>query len=91
MLIRYRAPGGTEQHKVRLNQQLLPDPVHGFRTWEKLVDFPGSSEWRELDLGLVQLKEGDNYLTVYSGAHGTSSLQVDCIKLESRPEPAATP
>ncbi len=83
LTIRYRAPGGLEQHKVRLNAKLLPDPVHGFRTWEKLIDFPGCAEWRELDLGLVQLKEGYNSVMLYSGAKGVSTLQVDCFKLES--------
>ena len=86
--VRYRAPGGLEQHKVRLNHQLLPDPVHGFRTWEKLIDFPACTDWRELDLGLVQLREGDNTVMLYSGAHGASSLQVDCFKLESTEEQA---
>jgi hypothetical protein len=83
--IRYRAQGGLEQHKVRLNQALLADPVHGYRTWEKLIDFPGAQEWAELDLGTIQLKEGDNTLMLYSGAHGTSSLAVDCFILALTP------
>lgn len=78
--IRYLAPAGTEMHKVMVNTSLLLDPVHGERTWEKFIDFPAASDWSELDLGLVQLKEGDNTIMVYSG--GGSGLAIDCLKLE---------
>jgi hypothetical protein len=81
--IRYMAPLGTEMHKVMVNTALLPDPVHGFRTWEKLIDFPAATDWSELDLGLIDLKEGDNTIMVYSG--GGAGLAVDCLKLEQVP------
>ena len=77
--IRYRAPDGDEQHKVLLNYTLLPDPVHGFTTWEKFIVFPRAADWTEMDLGTVNLKEGDNYLQFYSGGHG--HIAVDYFKL----------
>jgi hypothetical protein len=81
--IRYVAPLVAEVHKVMVNTALLPDPVHGFRTWEKLIDFPATADWAELDLGEVQLKEGDNTLMLSSV--GASNLAVDCFKLEPVP------
>jgi hypothetical protein len=78
--IRYRATEGTEQHKVLVNYALLPDPVHGFRTWEKLIDFPRAADWTEIDLGPVNLKEGDNYIQFFSGGHGR--IAVDYFKLD---------
>ena len=81
--VRYRSPLGTEEHKVRVNHELLPDPVHGYQTWEKFIDFPQTHEWTELDLGPVSLKEGDNVLQVYAGQG--RGLQVDCLILEQLP------
>ena len=81
--VRYRSPLATEPHKVRVNHELLPDPVHGHRTWEKFVDFPQAKEWTEIDLGPVRLREGDNVLQVYAGPGG--ALQVDCFILEPLP------
>jgi hypothetical protein len=78
--IRYRAPEGMEQHKVLVNYALLADPVHGFRTWEKLTDFPRAADWTEIDLGTMNLKEGNNYLQFYSGGHGR--IAVDYFRLE---------
>ena len=77
--IRYRAPDGDEQHKVLVNYELLIDPVHGYTTWEKFIVFPRAPDWTEMDLGPVNLKEGDNYLQFYSGGHG--HIAVDYFKL----------
>lgn len=65
--IRYRAEE-DEKHKVILNHAfLLPDPISGYTSWEKLIKFPKTGDWSEIDLGTLELKEGDNTLQFYSG------------------------
>jgi hypothetical protein len=59
---------------------MLPDPVHGFRTREKLTDLPRAIDWTETDLGPVNRKEGDNHIQFCSGGHGR--IAADYFRLE---------
>lgn len=79
--IRYRAATGPQKEKVIINKSfLLPDPKSGYTTWEKYIDFPESKEWAEIDLGIVHLREGDNWIDLYSG--GGAEFQLDRFTLE---------
>lgn len=79
--IRYLAPNGDEKHKVMINNStLLIDPVHGETSWEKFIVFPKAGQWTDLDLGLINLKEGDNYVKFISGSRG--AIAVDCFVVE---------
>jgi hypothetical protein len=72
---------GAEKHKVMINNStLLIDPVHGETSWEKFIVFPKAEQWTDLDLGLINLKEGDNYIKFISGGHG--AIAVDCFIVE---------
>lgn len=86
--IRYRLPGHDESHKVRVNATQVPDPVGGYTSWEKRIVFPRSESWTEMDLGPVELKEGDNVLRFIAAEKGdiavdrfTLSPQVDRVAM----------
>ncbi|MFO1477946.1 MAG: family 43 glycosylhydrolase [Verrucomicrobiota bacterium] len=72
--IRYLAPDGDETHKVMVNGTLVVDPVHGETSWEKLIVFPKSTEWKTMDLGVIHLREGDNDIKFYAGRPGTIAV-----------------
>ena len=81
-------PGREESHKVRINSTQLPDPVGGYTNWEKRIVFPRSEAWTEMDLGPVDLREGDNLLKFIAAEEGgieidrfTLSPQVDRVAM----------
>lgn len=76
--IAYRAPGGDRLNKVMVNSQLVRDPQAPDDNDKKYL-FPKTDHWSELDLGLVNLKEGDNPIKVYAVEGG---IEIDYIKLE---------
>lgn len=79
--IRYRAVTGAQREKVIINKSfLLPDPKSGYTTWEKYIEFPEAKDWTDIDLGIVHLREGDNWIDLYSG--GGAEFQVDRFTLE---------
>jgi hypothetical protein len=87
--IRYLAPHRTEKNKVLVNYALVRDPAAPPDDYQKLFSFPQTGEWRELDVGVVPLQEGDNTIKLYAG---TGGIEVDYFKLEpvdAGPEPAA--
>jgi hypothetical protein len=78
--IRYLAPNGEETHKVMVNGALVIDPVHGETSWEKMIVFPKTEQWKTFDLGLINLREGDNQIKFYAGRPG--AIAVDCFEVE---------
>ncbi len=81
--IAYVAPTADRWNKVMVNTQLVRDPAAPANDYDKKFRFPKTTTWTELDLGLVQLKEGDNTIKVYSVEGG---IEVDYLKLEPTAE-----
>lgn len=79
LFIRYAAPNGTEQNKLMINNTLIDDPSITEERFDKYILFPQSTEWKELDLGIVQLLEGENYIRLYAG---TGGIDIDYFRLE---------
>lgn len=67
--VSYAAPLKDEKHNLLI----------GFRTEIKDIVFPQSSEFKELDLGIIELQEGDNEIRIYNG---TGGLDIDYFKIE---------
>ena len=61
----------------------VTDQVHGETSWEKFIVFPKAGQWTDLDLGLINLKEGDNYIKFIYGGH--DAIAVDCFTVEPMP------
>ncbi|OIQ90073.1 xylosidase/arabinosidase [mine drainage metagenome] len=79
--IRYREPEGPGEYKVEVNDFLIRDPVRGYVDWEKLIQFPKAANWTEFDVGPVELRQGNNFIKLYSGARG-GHIQVDSFELD---------
>jgi hypothetical protein len=77
--VAYVAPEGDRMNKVMVNYQLVKDPAGPPDDYSKKYRFPKTTAWKELDLGIVELKEGDNTVKVYAADGG---IEVDYIKLE---------
>jgi hypothetical protein len=78
--IRYVAPAGDQTNKLLVNYTLIDDPHSDDPgRYDKSITFPKTGQWTELDVGIVNLKEGDNYLKLYSK---TGGIEVDYFKLE---------
>lgn len=67
--VSYAAPLKDEKHNLLIE----------FRTEIKDIVFPQSSEFKELDLGIIELQEGDNEIRIYNG---TGGLDIDYFKIE---------
>jgi hypothetical protein len=78
--IRYVAPAGDQENKLLVNYTLIDGPRSDDPgRYDKSITFPKAGQWTELDVGIVNLKEGDNYLKLYSK---TGGIEVDYFKLE---------
>jgi len=69
--IGYAAPAGDQENNVLVNYRMIPD-----------VKFPKSEKFTEVDLGVVELRDGDNYVSVI---RKTGGILLDYIKLEQEP------
>jgi hypothetical protein len=47
--------------------------------YDKSIKFPKTDQWTKLDVGVVNLKEGDNTIKLYAG---TGGIEVDYFQLE---------
>lgn len=70
MKIGYAAPQGNQEANVLVRYIML-----------KNVKFPQTDTFTELDLGIVEMKEGDNLIHVLRDRH-SGNIEVDYIKLE---------
>jgi len=82
--IRYAAPAGPQKLKLLVNQTSLQVPDLDPKEYEKFLTFPASSDWAEFDCGVVSLREGDNFLKLYTGWRG-ADIAIDWFKLEPVP------
>lgn len=78
VIIRYAAAEKDRYNKILVNQTLLRDPRDTANGYDKKVLFPKSETWRDLDMGVARLREGDNTIRIYAGEGG---IDVDCVKL----------
>lgn len=79
VVLRYASPAADRKNKVMVNYKLLDDPNQQTPTYDRLIVFPKSESWRDLDLGTAELKEGDNHIHVYSVQGG---IEIDHLRLE---------
>jgi Glycosyl hydrolases family 43/Carbohydrate binding module (family 35) len=78
--IRYVAPEGDQINKLIVNDIQIDDPNSPDpRRYDKAIQFPKANDWTELEVGIVSLHRGDNYLRLYAGSGG---IEVDYFKLE---------
>ncbi|MGC4091627.1 MAG: CBM35 domain-containing protein [Polyangiaceae bacterium] len=77
--IRYAAPDGDQHNKLLVNQIAVDDPSVEHERYDKFISFPKTTEWLEVDAGIIPLREGDNTLKLYAGSGG---IEVDYFKLE---------
>lgn len=80
--IRYAAPSGDRKLKMLVNHTSIQMPDLGPSVYEKRLAFPGSADWAEFDCGIVELREGDNFLKLYAVDNGPE-FSVDWFKLEA--------
>ncbi len=79
--IRYAAPAGPQKLKLLVNQTSLQVPDLDPKEYEKYLSFPAAADWAEFDCGVVSLREGDNFIKLYTGRHG-ADIAVDWFRLE---------
>jgi hypothetical protein len=78
--IRYRAPDGDRNNYLLVNATRYDDPAYdGPERYDKLMRFPQTDAWQELDAGVIQLDCGDNRIRLYACDGG---IDVDYFKLE---------
>ncbi|MDE3740971.1 family 43 glycosylhydrolase [Maribacter polysaccharolyticus] len=72
-IVRYASPKGASNHDILINS-------HQYREFV----FPQSDVFREIDFGIVELKEGDNLVRIFKRNWKPSQgdLAIDYIKLE---------
>lgn len=69
LIVAYAAPYGDEKHNLLVS----------YRTETRDILFPRSEEFKELDLGIIELQEGDNEIRIYNG---TGGLEIDYFRIE---------
>ena len=79
VIVRYAAPDADKKNKVMVNYRLMDDPNQKTPTYDRLIVFPKSAAWRDLDLGIAELREGDNHIRIYAVQGG---IEIDHIRLE---------
>lgn len=77
--IRYAAPDADQRNKLLVNYTSIDEPGIQQQRFDKFIPFPKTTEWKEVDAGIVSLKEGDNTIKLYAG---TGGIEVDSFKLE---------
>ena len=82
--IRYAAPAGGQRLKLLVNQTSLQVPDLDPKEYEKYLSFPAAADWAEFDCGVVSLREGDNFLKLYTG-RPSADIAIDWFKLEPLP------
>jgi len=79
LVVRYAASAGDKLNKIMVNNRLIPGPNTPPGDYQKCFPFPATETWRELDVGIVQLREGDNYIRIYAFEGG---IDIDTVRLE---------
>lgn len=79
LFIRYAAPAGEQRNKLMVNHTLIDQPGVSEQRYDKSITFPPSAGWSEVDVGVVQLVRGDNFIRLYAG---TGGIDVDTFRLE---------
>lgn len=83
LYVRYASPLGDRECQMLVNYTLLedrnsPDPTR----YNKAISFPQCHGWCELEVGIVSLREGDNYIKLYVGPGASSGgIDVDYFRL----------
>jgi hypothetical protein len=78
--LRYVAPTGDQHNKLLVNYTMIDDPgSNDPDRYDKSIKFPKTDQWTKLDVGVVNLKEGDNTIKLYAG---TGGIEVDYFQLE---------
>lgn len=67
--IRYAAPKKDVKHSLLIS----------FRTEKKDILFPKTEKFKEMDLGIIELLEGDNEIRLYNQE---GNIEIDYFKLE---------
>ncbi len=79
--VRYQAPDGACTKKILFNQRMLcPEGVDPLQ-YDRLYEFPQTSEWTTIEIAEVELKPGENYIRFYNG---DGEIKVDAILLEQQ-------
>lgn len=80
LFIRCLCPSHTESMKLMVNQVLTGTAIDDM-DYDKRVTIPQCSEWTEVSLGMITLKQGDNILDFYTPSHSGTDLIIDYFRV----------
>ncbi len=81
LIIRYIAENKDEENGIIVNNRLIQNPnlLDQEMRFEETITFPQTTEWKEVDAGVINLKTGDNTIRITTNSGG---IEIDKIILK---------